>query len=158
MPAFGLRQARLAAVVAPVCASGLVIVLAAATIFATTPHATTALVGVAAFLVASLLADRFPVPVEDLDANGVSLAFVFGVSAIVLFGWAAGVLVVFATPAVMQLLERRPPTRIAYNASVFAITAAAAGWALKPLEGDGAGMTLARVGIAASVSYILNIL
>jgi diguanylate cyclase (GGDEF)-like protein/putative nucleotidyltransferase with HDIG domain len=158
LPTLGLRQARLTAVVAPVCAAGLVIVLAAAAIFTTTPHRTTALVGVAAFLVASLLADRFPVPVEDLDANGVSLAFVFGVSAIVLFGWAAGVLVVFATPALMQLLERRPPTRIAYNASVFAITAAAAGWALKPLHGDGAGMTLARVGVAASVSYVLNIL
>jgi diguanylate cyclase (GGDEF)-like protein/putative nucleotidyltransferase with HDIG domain len=158
MARLGLEPARLFAVVAPVCAAGLTIVVAAAATFATTPHATTALVGVAAFLLASLLADRFPVPVEDLDANGVSLAFVFGVSAIVLFGWAAGVLVVFATPAVMQLLEHRPPMRIAYNASVFAITAAAAGWALGPLEGEGPGMTIARVGAAASVSYVVNLL
>jgi diguanylate cyclase (GGDEF)-like protein len=158
MPNFGLRQARLTAVVAPVCALGLAIVLAAATSFATTPHGTAALVGVAAFLVASLLADRFPVPVEDLDANGVSLAFVFGVSAIVLFGWAAGVLVVFATPAIMQLVEKRPPTRIAYNASVFAITAAASGWTLESLHGEGPGITVARVGVAASVSYVVNLM
>ena len=46
--------------------------------------------GLAALLVASTLADRFPVPVEGVDAGGVSLSFVFGVAAIVLFGWAAG--------------------------------------------------------------------
>src|ERR671923_313396 len=65
-----------------------------------------------------------------LDWNGVTLAFVFGVSAVILFGWAGGVLVVFATPAILQTLEHRPPVRIAYNAAAFAATAATAGAAL----------------------------
>src|SRR5919201_1912500 len=88
---------RLYPVVAPVCAAGLATVSAAAFAFATAPHGATELAGLTAFLGASLLADRFPVPVDDLDANGVSLAFVFGLSAIVLFGWAAAARVVVAT-------------------------------------------------------------
>ena len=35
------------------------------------------------------LAERFPVPVEGMDAGGVTLGFVFAVSAIVLLGWPA---------------------------------------------------------------------
>ncbi|MDQ2982422.1 MAG: diguanylate cyclase [Actinomycetota bacterium] len=150
---------RLLAVVGPVCGAGFAVVGAAAVSFATHAHETSTFVGLAAFLAASLLADRFPVPVEDLDANGVSLAFVFGVSAIVLFGWSTGVLVVFATPAIMQLVEHRPPMRIAYNASAFAITAGLAGWAVSPLHAQGgpAGI-LERVGVAASACYVVNLL
>ena len=142
----------------PVCGAGFAVVGAAAVSFATSPVETTTLVGLAAFLAASLLADRFPVPVEDLDASGVSLAFVFGVSAIVLFGWAAGVLVVFATPAIMQLVEHRPPMRIAYNASAFALTAAAAGWALRPVHGTDPEAIFARVSVAATACYVVNLL
>ncbi len=143
----------------PVCGAGFAVVGAAAVSFATHAHETSTFVGLAAFLAASLLADRFPVPVEDLDANGVSLAFVFGVSAIVLFGWSTGVLVVFATPAIMQLVEHRPPMRIAYNASAFAITAGLAGWAVSPLHAQGgpAGI-FERVGVAASACYVVNLL
>jgi diguanylate cyclase (GGDEF)-like protein/putative nucleotidyltransferase with HDIG domain len=144
--------------VGPVCGAGFAVVVAAAVSFATSSQGATTLIGLAAFLVASLLADRFPVPVEDLDANGVSLAFVFGVSAIVLFGWAAGVLVVFATPAIMQLLEHRPAVRVAYNASAFALTAGAAGWALQPLDGSGPANIFARVAVAASTCYVVNLL
>jgi diguanylate cyclase (GGDEF)-like protein/putative nucleotidyltransferase with HDIG domain len=145
-------------VVTPVCAAGLATVLAAAFSFATAPHGATVLAGLAAFLGASLLADRFPVPVDDLDANGVSLAFVFGLSAIVLFGWAAGVLVVCATPAVMQLLDRRPPIRIAYNSFAFALTAASAGLVIAPIAGDTPAHTAARVVIATYVCYTINVL
>src|ERR687885_263658 len=84
-------------------------------------------------------------------ASAVSLAFVFGVSAIVLFGWAAGALVVFATPAIMQLLDHRPPVRIAYNASAFALTAGAAGWAIGPVQGHQPAETAARVAVAVYV-------
>src|SRR5919202_33092 len=114
--------------------------------------------GIAALLAASLLADRFPVPVDDLDANGVSLAFVFGLSAIVLFGWAAGVLVVSATPAVMQLLDRGPPIRIAYNSFAFALTAASAGLVIAPIHGSTPADTAARVLVATYACYLVNVL
>ena len=145
-------------VVVPVCAAGLLALVAAATSFATSPQSATELAGIAAFLAASLLADRFPVPVDDLDANGVSLAFVFGLSAIVLFGWAAGVLVVFATPAVMQVLDRRPPVRIAYNSFAFAVTAICAGLVIAPIQGDQPAETAARVVVATYVCYAVNVL
>ena len=145
-------------VVFPVCLAGLATVIAAAVSFGTAPHGATVLAGIAGFLGASLLADRFPVPVDDLDANGVSLAFVFGLSAIVLFGWAAGVLVVSATPAVMQLLDRRPLIRIAYNSFAFALTAASAGLVISPIAGGSPGHTAIRVVAATYVCYLVNVL
>ncbi len=145
-------------VVIPVCVAGLATVVAAALSFAMATHSVTVLAGLAAFLGASLLADRFPVPVDDLDANGVSLAFVFGLSAIVLFGWAAGVLVVSATPAVMQLLERRPAVRIAYNSFAFALTAASAGLVISAIGGVTPAETAARVVVATYVCYVVNVL
>ena len=74
-----LPPPRLIAVVAPVCAAGLGATIAAAASFAITPHRTSTLLGLAALLSASTLADRFPVPVEGVDTGGVSLSFVFGV-------------------------------------------------------------------------------
>src|SRR5215212_9248104 len=114
---------RLLPIVAPVCTLGLISVTAAAISFATEPHSAAMLAGVAALLVASTLASHFPVPIEGPNAGGVSLSFVFAASAIVLFGWDAGVLVAFAAPALIQLVEHRPLIRIAYNASVFALAA-----------------------------------
>jgi diguanylate cyclase (GGDEF)-like protein len=144
-------------VLVPVCVAGLATVVAAAAAFGTEPHGATVLTGIAAFLAASLLADRFPVPVDDLDANGVSLAFVFGLSAIVLFGWAAGVLVVSATPAIMQLLDRRPLIKIAYNSFAFALTAASAGLVISWIPGGSPGHTAARVVAATYVCYLVNV-
>src|SRR2546430_6882367 len=145
-------------VVAPVCAAGLITVVAAAISFAMATPGVTVLAGLSAFLGASLLADRFLVPVDDLDANGVSLAFVFGLSTVVLFGWAPGVLVVCATPAVMQLIERRPPIRIAYNSAVFALTAAIAGLAIAPIGSGTPAHTVASVVVATYVAYIVDVL
>jgi len=153
-----LPPTRVLAVIAPVCAAGLGVACAAAVAFAITPHQTTTLVGLAALLAASTLADRFPVPVEGIDTGGVSLSFVFGVASIVLFGWAAGLFVVCLAPAITQILEQRPPVRIAYNVSVVALAATAAGAVSSPLHGDGAGGVLARVGAAASAQYAVNLI
>ena len=153
-----LPPTRLLAVIVPVCVAGLGVTLGAIASFAVTPHKTTTVIGIAALLAASTLADRFPVPVEGIDAGGVSLSFVFGVASIVLFGWAAGVIVVALAPAASQLLEHRPPMRIAYNVSVVALAATAAAAVSTPIDGDGAGGVLARVGSAASAQYIVNLI
>jgi diguanylate cyclase (GGDEF)-like protein/putative nucleotidyltransferase with HDIG domain len=153
-----LPPSRLLAVLVPVCAAGLGVTSAAVVSFAVTPHKTTTLLGLAALLLASTLADRFPVPVEGVDTGGVSLSFVFGVASIVLFGWAAGLLVVFLAPAITQLMEHRPPVRVAYNVSVLALAATAAGAVSSPLQGEGASSVLARVGAAASAQYGVNLI
>src|SRR6266498_1578503 len=105
-----LPSPRLLAVLVPVCAAGLGVACAAAVAFAVTPHKAATLLGLAALLGASTLADRFPVPVEGVDTGGVSLSFVFGVASIVLFGWAAGLLVVFLAPAITQLKSTGRPS------------------------------------------------
>jgi diguanylate cyclase (GGDEF)-like protein/putative nucleotidyltransferase with HDIG domain len=148
----------LLAVVVPVCVAGLGVTCAAIASFAITPHKTTTILGLAALVTASTLADRFPVPVEGVGPPGVSLSFVFGVASIVLFGWAAGLLVVVLAPAVTQLLEHRPQIRIGYNVSVVALAATAAGALSAPLgHNAGASGVLARVGAAASAQYTVNL-
>jgi diguanylate cyclase (GGDEF)-like protein/putative nucleotidyltransferase with HDIG domain len=65
---------------------------------------------------------------------------------------------VFLAPAITQLIEHRPPIRIAYNVSVLALAATAAGAVSAPLHGEGADGVLARVGAAASAQYTVNLI
>jgi diguanylate cyclase (GGDEF)-like protein len=148
---------RLLPIVAPVCLLGAASVAAAIVSFTTETHSASMLVGVAALLAASTLASHYPVPIEGPNAGGVSLSFVFAASAIVLFGWDAGVLVAFAAPALIQLLEHRPIIRIAYNASVFAFAAFVAGHIVGLISGKGTDALIAKVAISASTQYAINL-
>jgi diguanylate cyclase (GGDEF)-like protein/putative nucleotidyltransferase with HDIG domain len=144
------------AVVVPAFLAGAVIYIAAVYSFLTSSPSHQTVIAAVLLLAATTLAERYPVPVEGVDASGVSLGFVFGVAAIALFGWDVGVLV-FATPqAIMQLWEHRPGIRIAFNASVFAIAAAAGGALVAPIDGDSPGGILLRVVVAAFVQYWVN--
>ena len=147
---------RLAAVVAPVCVAGFAVAAAAAVTFLTTAQGAATLGGVAALFVASALAERYPVPLEGIDTGGVSLSFVFCVASIVLFGWAPGVLVSIVAPTIMQLIEHRPPVRVAYNAAVFAISAGVAGLAASLIGEHSAGHVLALVALVAFAHYAVN--
>ena len=149
---------RLVPIVVPVCLFGLGSVLLAAWSFATTSHSASMLLGVAALLAASTLASRYPVPIEGPNSGGVSLSFVFAASAIVLFGWAAGVIVAFAAPVLIQLTEHRPLIRIGYNGSVFAAAAAVGGALVSFIHGDGTGALISKVGISASTQYGINLI
>jgi diguanylate cyclase (GGDEF)-like protein/putative nucleotidyltransferase with HDIG domain len=149
---------RLAPIVAPVCLFGLGSVLVAAYSFATEQHDPTMLLGVAALLAASTLASHYPVPIEGPNSGGVSLSFVFAASAIVLFGWSAGVLVAFAAPVLIQLTEHRPLIRIAYNGSVFACAAATGGFLVSFIDGDGTDALIAKVAVSASAQYGINLM
>jgi diguanylate cyclase (GGDEF)-like protein len=148
---------RLLPIVVPVCLLGIVSVVAAVASFATETHSASMLAGVAALLAASALASHYPVPIEGPNSGGVSLSFVFTASAIVLFGWAAGVLVAFAAPALIQLIEHRPIIRIAYNASVFAFAAFVAGHLVSAVDGSGTDALIAKVGISALTQYGINL-
>jgi len=147
---------RLAAVVAPVCVTGFAVAAAAAVTFLTTPQGAATLGGVAALFAASALAERYPVPLEGIDTGGVSVSFVFCVASIVLFGWAPGVLVSIVAPTIMQLVERRPPVRVAYNAAVFALSAGVAGLAASLIGEHSAGHVLALVALVAFAHYAVN--
>src|SRR6266550_1836777 len=149
---------RLAPIVVPVCLFGVGSVLLATWSFATSSHSASMLLGVAALLAASTLASRYPVPIEGPNSGGVSLSFVFAASAIVLFGWAAGVIVAFAAPVLIQLPEHRPLIRIGYNGSVFAAAAAVGGALVSFIHGDGTDALISKVGISASTQYGINLI
>jgi diguanylate cyclase (GGDEF)-like protein len=150
--------ARLLAVVVPVSVVGIGLYLAATAWFVHADPSATTLVGVAAFLAASMLAERFPVPVEGADANGVSLGFVFAVAALVLFGWAAATFIYVTAPTVTALLDRKPLIRTVYNAGVFGIVGTLAGSMLHLVNGDGPATVLFEVALTATVLYTANML
>ena len=144
---------RVLAIVAPVCVAGVATVCAAAASYATTPHTLGDNVAFAGLLVGMLLAERFPVPVEGMDAGGVTLGFVFALAAVVLFGWQVGVIVATTGPTVTQIVGRRPPLRVAYNGSMFALSGLASGLAIQLIHGNSVGALLARLALAAFIFY-----
>jgi diguanylate cyclase (GGDEF)-like protein len=152
------HSARLLAVVVPVSIVGLGLYLAATASFVHADPSATTLVGVAAFLAASMLAERFPVPVEGADANGVSLGFVFAVAALVLFGWAAATFIYVTAPTVTALLDHKPLIRTVYNAGVFGIVGTLSASILHLVNGDGPAMVLLEVALTATVLYTANML
>ncbi len=148
---------RLLAVLVPVCGAGAATLAWAAYRFGSEPHSGRTLLGLALLVMASMFAERFPVPVEGADAGGVSLLYVFVVATIVLFGWQTGALLA-AIGTFTQLLQHRPLIRVSYNAAVFGISAAVAGAAILWLDTHNIWELLAAVGIASFVDYSVNML
>jgi diguanylate cyclase (GGDEF)-like protein len=144
---------RVLAIVAPVCAAGVATVVAACVSYGRSPHSTNDIAALGGLLVGMVLAERFPVPVEGVDAGGVSLGFVFAVAAILLFGWQAGVIVAAGGPTVTHLVGHRPPLRVAYNGSMFALAALVAGLVLQELPETSIGVLIARLAIGAFLYY-----
>jgi len=148
---------RLAALIVPVCVAGLGVLLAAGYQFATTGHSGRELIGLAALTAAATLAERFPVPISPEGGGVLSLTFVFAVAAIVLYGWAAGALLLLAATAIVQLAQHRPLERIAYNVAVLSLVALAAGALIAPIHGDAVGALVAKVVIAATADNVVNV-
>jgi diguanylate cyclase (GGDEF)-like protein len=150
---------RLTALLVPVCAAGLGVLVAATYVFATTEHTSRTLISLVALTAAATLAERFPVPINVENGGGVvSLTFVFAVAAIVLYGWAAGALLLLVATGVIHLAQHRPIERIAFNVAVLAIVALAAGALIAPINGGSVGGLVARVLIAATADSVVNIL
>jgi diguanylate cyclase (GGDEF)-like protein/putative nucleotidyltransferase with HDIG domain len=148
---------RLAALIYPVCLAGLAVLGVAAYEFATTSHSGGQLAGLAALTAAATLAERFPVPISPEGGGVLSLMFVFAVAAIVLYGWAAGALLLLAATAIVQVAQHRPLQRIAYNVAVLALVALAAGVLIAPIHGSSVGAIIARVVIAATADNVVNV-
>src|SRR5262245_45577901 len=125
----------------------------------TTEHSGRMLIGLAALMAAATLAERFPVPISSETGGGViSLTFVFAVAAIVLFGWAAGALLLVTATSTIMLSEHRPLQRIAFNAAVLTLVALTAGALISPIHGDSVGALFSRVAVAATADYSVNMI
>ncbi|MEX2211620.1 MAG: diguanylate cyclase [Gaiellaceae bacterium] len=152
----GVLPAQLWAAVGPVWIAGIAVILAAGYGFVTDPRPLGDLAGIGCLLVVSMLAERYPVQIHGVDAGGVSLGFVFAGATVVLFGWEAAVLVTFAAPVIVQILEHRPPVRVTYNASVFALGAALAGALIAPIDGSSPAALLSKVFIAFAAIFLVD--
>jgi diguanylate cyclase (GGDEF)-like protein len=76
---------------------------------------------VALFAALAAIADVKPVPLDEKGDRSVSLAFVFILASSILFGWRYAVLIAFAAVLVAQIIERKPPVRVLFNCSAYAI-------------------------------------
>ncbi|HLX33172.1 MAG TPA: diguanylate cyclase [Gaiellaceae bacterium] len=145
-------------VVTPVILAGVAAVAFSAYRYADMSHSIQDIAALLGLFAAIALAERFPVPVEGMGAGGVTLGFVFCVASILLLGWPAAVIIVACAPSVTHLLGRRPLVRVAYNGSMFALSALAAGVTIDQLHGHSAGALVARVIVSALVYYwIVNL-
>jgi diguanylate cyclase (GGDEF)-like protein len=149
---------RVLAVVVPVCAAGAAAALAACISYGRQPHSSEDVLALAGLFLGMVLAERFPVPVEGVDAGGVTLGFVFAVAAILLFGWQAGVIVAAGGPTVTHLIGHRPPLRVAYNGSMFALSALAGGLAIQHIPETSVGSLIVRLALCAFVyNWVVNL-
>jgi diguanylate cyclase (GGDEF)-like protein len=114
--------------------------------------------GVLALAVAATFVEAYPVPIEGISSGGVSLTAVFIVGAAVIYGWAPAVIIGFIARASIELVQRRPAIRLAYNSSVYALGGGAAG-AAAALVGahNGVGGLFVEVILAAAAFYAVNI-
>jgi signal transduction histidine kinase len=78
-------------------------------------------------LVAATLAEAFPVPIENVRSGETSFANVFIVTAAVIYGWQTAVIVGVLAMLLVEVYTHKPPIRMLYNASIYALAALAAG-------------------------------
>jgi diguanylate cyclase (GGDEF)-like protein len=114
---------------------------------------------VLALAVAASFVEAYPVPIEGIASGGVSLTAVFIVGAAVIYGWAPAVMIGFIARATIELVQRRPAIRLAYNSAVYALAGGAAGAAAVLIGSDaGIGGLFVEVLFAAVAFYAVNIL
>ena len=158
MSATAATPARVRAIVVPVCVAGAIAAIAACVSYALHEHTSADLAALAGLFCCMALAERFPVPVEGVDAGGVTLGFVFAVAAILLFGWQAGVIVAAGAPTVTHLIGHRPLLRVAYNGSMFALSALAGGLAIERIPEHSVGSLIVRVALCAFLyNWVVNL-
>jgi signal transduction histidine kinase len=101
----------------------------------------------AALLVVATLAEAFPVPIEGVAAGATSFANVFIVTAAVVYGWQPAALIGAVSMIVVEAFRRKPLVRLAYNAALYALAAAAAGIVTRPIPEP------YRIGVIGSLCF-----
>ena len=109
--------------------------------------------GLLALFAAAAFTEAFPLPIRSIPIGRTSMASVFVVGAIAIYGWAEGTLLSFLMQLTVEAGLRRPAVRVAYNSSVYAL-AAAAGGAAAALAGS---HVLAQTTAAAAAFYAVDL-
>ena len=158
-PGVSRETARLLPLLVPVTLSAGAALVAAVVSFALSQPMLGVMGGVLALAVAATFVEAYPVPIEGIASGGVSLTAVFIVGAAVIYGWAPAVMIGFIARATIELVQRRPAIRLAYNSAVYALAGGTAG-AAAGLAGahDGVGGLFVEVLAGAAAFYAVNIL
>ena len=148
---------RLRLLIAIALALAFPVVVGAVVSIALDPPGVAEALAIALFLGLALLAELKPVPLEEDDLSTVSLAFVFILAGVILFGWEAGVIIAAVSAFAAQLAERKPLVRTGFNTAVYSLSAFAAALPLfllgPAVESDPVAITFAAlVGGAAFVT------
>jgi diguanylate cyclase (GGDEF)-like protein len=157
-PASAATFARLRPVLVPVVFAGSVVLLSAISSLIVDPPSASAVAGLVALFAAALIAESFPIPIESLPAGHASLATVFFAGGAVLFGWDAATVLAVAARITIEIVQRRPPVRSAYNIGSYALAASAAGATAGVFDRDSTpGLVLAVLG-ASIAYYVVNVM
>ncbi|MHB8059296.1 MAG: bifunctional diguanylate cyclase/phosphohydrolase [Gaiellaceae bacterium] len=141
---------RLKTLVSCACAAGIAVGAVAAVRIAQSPPGWRDLAGLAAFLVFISVAERYPVPVEGTSLRGYSLATVFNVAGIVLFGWEPMIFVCILSLAGGSAWTRQPLMKVAYNTAALVLAVTSGGLLLATLPvGASLWKLVASVGLTA---------
>jgi diguanylate cyclase (GGDEF)-like protein len=117
---------RLALYIAAVAAVALPLVVFALTMIAVEPPSRATGGAVLLFFLFVLVADLRPVPMDREGNSEISIANVFVVACAMVFGWRYAVPVASVSAGMSLTLARRGSARVIFNASVYALSAAAA--------------------------------
>ena len=149
----------LSVIIVPIAVSGAAITLAAiVSLVAAGPLSLYSLAPFLVLLVVATVAEAFPVPVPGVSAGGVSLAASFIVAAALLYGWEAATLLAFTCRAVIEVINRRPFSKLAFNSSVYGLAAATSGGMILAVGGDSSiGTLLLDVAVGSFAFYAVNI-
>lgn len=145
--------AKVLAIVVPVIVAGTATFAYALYAYAGSSPSASELAQLLGLFASMVVAERFPVPLEGVSAGGMTLGFVFSVSAIILLGWPAGVIIAAGGPTLTHLIQRRPPLRAAYNGSMFALSALAAGLVVERMPDTTVPQLVAQVVVCGVVYY-----
>ena len=121
------HTSRLLVLVGLVCSAGIAAMTAAAMRLAHHHPQGREYISLAVVLALVMVAERYPVSVENSNLRGYSLAAVFNAGGIVLFGWEPMVFVCVLSLVAVDSWLRRPRMRIVYNTAVLAVSALAGG-------------------------------
>jgi diguanylate cyclase (GGDEF)-like protein len=113
--------------------------------------------GLLALFAAATFTEAFPLPIRGIPIGRTSLASVFVVGAVVIYGWAEATLLSAAMQLTVELGLRRAPIRVTYNSSVYALAAAAGGLSAVAVHESRLDHVLLETTVAAAAFYAVDL-
>jgi diguanylate cyclase (GGDEF)-like protein len=144
--------------VLPVTAGATAAIVAAAVSLAQRDFTPSLLAGLLALFTAATFTEVFPLPIRGIPIGRTSLASVFVIGTVVLYGWAPAILLAFLMQLLVETGKRRPLTRVAYNSSVYALAAAAGGAAAVAAARLPTDPMLTKTPTAAAAFYAVDLI